>query len=203
MKLKGYCDASYANLENYASLSGHVFILGDTAIAWSASRQPVIATSTSESEYIALLPCLQECLWIKRLLNELGYKQRTVQIFEDNEACIALAKNPQNHKRTRHIQVRYHWIRDVVRNGEVSLTPIKTDQQLADIFTKGTLGPRLRSIRAKLGLQEVSSQEESWKLDFSTPSSAKLRMDKLTSTRLLNNAEIDNVSERHQEPMSK
>jgi hypothetical protein len=154
--LKGYCDSSYANLENYASLCGYVFTFNGTAVSWSSHRESVITTSTSEAEYVALLPCLQDCVWHKLLLSEFGYPQDTIEIMEDNEACILLAKNPQNHKKTRHIQVRYHWSRQAIADGVAKLSPIKTKDQLADIFTKGVYGPALRNSCTALGLERIA-----------------------------------------------
>lgn len=160
VELIGYCDSSYANLENYASLSGYVYKFGGGAISWGSSRQKVIATSTSEAEYVALLPCLQECVWLKLLLKELGYQQGVVSVMEDNEACLALAKNPQNHSRTRHIQVRYHWIRQAIADGVAKLVGIKTKNQLADLFTKGLHGPQTRYLMEELGMKRLPNQGE-------------------------------------------
>jgi len=147
-------------LEDYVSLSGYAFMIGGAIVSWSSSRQKVVATSTSEAEYVALLPCLQECVWLKILLEELGAPQGVVPVHEDNEACIALAKNPQNHSRTRHIQTRYHWSRIAIENGVAELKVTKTKDQLADIFTKGSHGPTLRDVRTKLGMTKLSKQEE-------------------------------------------
>ena len=113
---------------------------------------------------MALTPCLQECIWVKQLLYELGHKQGKVKIAEDNQACIALAKNQVNHKRTRHINIKYHWIREVLDGDIAELEPIETKHQLADIFTKGTFGPRIYEIRQKLGLLRLLNPGENWKV---------------------------------------
>ena len=73
-------------------------------------------------------------LWLKLLLKELGYSQETVTIYEDNQAAIKISKNPQDHKRTKHIQVKYHYVRDQIRNGDFKLAYIPTDNLLGDIF---------------------------------------------------------------------
>jgi hypothetical protein len=158
--LKGYCDASFANLKTYKSLSGHVFQLGESTVIWSACRQPIVVKSTQEAEYVALTPAIQDCLWATALLKELGFKQETVEISEDNEACIALANNPQSSKRTRHIQVRYHWIRQHLESKVATLKACRTGDQLADLFTKGLNGPMLRSFCLKLGLGITRSTKQ-------------------------------------------
>ena len=163
--LMGYCDASHANLEKSKSLSGYVFTLGETAISWNASRQKSVAASTCEAEYIALMPCLQECIWLKCLLQELGHEQGLVKIAEDNQACIALSKDQVNHKATRHIKLKYNWIRETLDEGDVAeLEYIQTKEQLADIFTKGVFGPRLKEMRNKLGLLGILKPGENLKI---------------------------------------
>ena len=103
----------------------------------------------------------QEALRFNELLKELGYPQETVVIYEDNEACINLSKNPQEYKRTRHIQVKYHFIRSLVQQNKIKLEYCNTKKQLADIFTKGTNGPRLKLICSQLGLiDNIKSRRE-------------------------------------------
>ena len=160
LELYGYCDASYANAEGYKSMSGYVFMLGKSIISWYSTKQPVVALSTMEAEYIALTPAGQEAIWLKGLLEELGYKQETVKIFEDNQACMILAKNPQNHKKSKHIQVRFHWIRDLIKDKIIKLEYCKTSSQLADILTKGLSTQKLRDARHALGLRSSASEGE-------------------------------------------
>ena len=150
--LQGWVDASWCNDINYTSRSGYCFTLGSCIISWKSMKQPVVALSSAESEYIGLTPAIQECLWLKKFLKSLGYPQGTVTLFEDNEACIALAKNPQNHKRTKHIQARFHWFKENIDNQEIQIKYRPTQSQLADMFTKGHFGPKLKSARRSLGL---------------------------------------------------
>ena len=157
--IEGYCDASWANNEDYSSISGFAFTFGKSLISWSSRKQPVIALSSTEAEYVSVTSGAQEALWFSNLLNELGLNQHTVTIHEDNEACINLTKNPQEYKRTRHIQVKYHFIRSLVKAGKIALKYCNTKVQLADIFTKGVNAPRLKEICSKLGLIDSSKQE--------------------------------------------
>jgi hypothetical protein len=153
--LTAYCDSSFANLENYRSLCGHILLLGQTPVVWQSSRQLTTAKSTQQAEYMALTPAMQDVLWMKMLLKDLGIDTPTIPIYEDNEACISLANNPQSTRRTRHIQVIYHWIREHLLNGSAKLVPIGTKNQLADLMTKGMYGPALRAARKKLCLHRT------------------------------------------------
>ncbi len=103
---------------------------------------------------------VQECIWLQQLLQNIGYEQKQTIIHEDNVSCIALAKNPQEKTRTRHIKVKYHWIRDQLQNGIFKFQAVPTDQQDADIFTKGMHGPQLRSICSRLGLSSKNSEKQ-------------------------------------------
>ena len=169
-RLEGYCDASWANNEDYSSISGFAFLFGNSLVSWSSKKQPVIALSSTEAEYVTATSAAQESLWFQALLKELGHEQETIIIHEDNEACINLSKNPQEYKRTRHIQVKYHFIRSLVQARKIKLQYCKTQDQLADIFTKGVNGPRLRQISKLLGLQENLQQER--ELEFANNSLA-------------------------------
>jgi hypothetical protein len=117
LEVVGYCDASFGNLEDYTSLVGYCFKIGDSIIDWKAYKEPIIALSTAEAEYVALTPTIQELIWLQQLLKDVGYKQATTIIKEDNQACISITKNPQEKIRTKHIQVKFHWIRDQMQNG--------------------------------------------------------------------------------------
>jgi hypothetical protein len=151
-KLTGYVDASYANCEDYSSISGYVTLLGSNILSWQSGKQRLVALSSAESEYMALTPAIQEVLWLKDLLQELKLDQKDIKLYEDNQACIALAKNPQDHRRTRHIQVKYHFCRQHIEDKQVELIYCPTKSQLADVFTKGFSGPQMLNHRTNLKL---------------------------------------------------
>jgi hypothetical protein len=141
-KLQGFCDADYAgNADDRASCSGGLWLLNGGAIVWASNKQRSIALSTGESEYIAAAEAAKTGQWLRGLLREL---QRTeylgehlsVPIYSDNTACIALAKDPVAHSRTKHIEVRYHYIRQLVAYGKTTLAYLPTENMLADILTK-------------------------------------------------------------------
>jgi hypothetical protein len=159
-KLVGYCDASWANNEDYSSISGFAFLFGKSLITWSSKKQASAALSSTESEYISLTSGTQEALWFQELLNELNIPQPTVKLYEDNQACINIAKNPQEYSRTRHIQVRYHFIRELIASGKIQVVYCPTADQLADLFTKGLSKSKIDPILSKLGIQNYQHGRE-------------------------------------------
>ena len=152
--LKGYCDASYASdPTSRRSVTGYVFFVGDCAVTWFAGLQKSVSLSTAESEYVAVSDGCKEAVWLSRLLSDLGAPQKgPIPLLEDNQACIALASNPRDHTRTKHIDVRHHHIRERVQAGEVTLVYVPTASQVADIFTKGLSLPLFSSHRRSLGI---------------------------------------------------
>jgi hypothetical protein len=157
--VRGYSDSSWANNEDSTSISGFIFLLGDSLITWSSKKQPVVALSSTEAEYVSVTSASQEALWLKSLLEELGFNQECIKIYEDNEACINLSKNPQEFKRTRHIQVKYHFIRSHVKDQNIKLVYVPTKDQLADFLTKGVSGPRLSELLKKIGVHQTIQHE--------------------------------------------
>lgn len=138
LKFCGYSDEDYAgDTQTRRSTSGYVFILGTGIISWGSERQKSVALSTSESEYIAASNAIKELVWLKRLLTELTLNENiTPKFYMDNQSAIRLIKNPEFHKRTKHIDVRYHFIREKFEAGDFELDYVSSDEQIADIFTK-------------------------------------------------------------------
>jgi hypothetical protein len=169
LKVTGYSDSSWGNNEDYSSITGFLFLVGGALITWSSKKQSVVALSSTEAEYVAATAATQEALWIKMLLSELGINQDCVTIFEDNEACINLSKNPQEFKRTRHIQVKYHFIRTHVKNNLIALKYCPTKDQLADFLTKGVSGIRLQELMNRIGVCQTIQQEGELNIPHSLP----------------------------------
>jgi hypothetical protein len=143
--LECYADAAYANHLEYRSTLGHCLTLNGTIVDWSSkSQKGAPAQSSSEAEYMSATSAANNVIWFREFLRELGYPQNTTTIFEDNEACIKLSKNPQDHSRTKHIQVRFHVIRQYVQDKLIKLVYVPTKSQLADSFTKCLPGSMLR-----------------------------------------------------------
>lgn len=133
----GYSDADYAgDVETRRSTSGYVFMFGNGVISWGSERQKSVALSTTESEHMAASHAIKELVWLKRLLAELlPIDMETPMFYMDNQSAIRLVKNPEFHKRTKHIEVRYHFIREKYEDG-IDLRYVETSKQLADIMTK-------------------------------------------------------------------
>ena len=141
-KLQGYSDADYAgDIVDRRSVTGHIFLLNGGAITWNSTKQRSVSTSTTESEYIALSEASKQAQWLRALIRELQRTQYlseslSVPIYSDNQACITLSKDPISHKRTKHIDVRYHYIRELVTYGKVTVDYLPTEEMVADILTK-------------------------------------------------------------------
>lgn len=136
--LIGYCDSDYAGeVEERRSTSGYIFMLHGGPVAWSSSLQRVTALSSSEAEYMSISEALKELLWLRPLMESLGSKQnRATELKVDNQAAIAMSKNPEFHRRTKHIGVRFHRIRQEQEAGNVNVTYVPTEKQIADLLTK-------------------------------------------------------------------
>ena len=115
IRLLGYCDADYAgDLDTRRSTTGYVFILNGGAICWSSKRQPTVAASTTEAEYMASAYAVKEALWVRTLMRDLALDTGTVEIMADNQSAIKLLKNPIVSMRSKHIDVIYHFAREKV-----------------------------------------------------------------------------------------
>ena len=137
--LIGYCDADYAgDMETRRSTTGYCFKLLGSTISWTSIRQSTVATSTCEAEYMALAEAAKEAIWLSRMLQELGFikNNQSTQLYCDNQGALALAGNPAHHKRSKHIDIRYHYIREMMDNGHITIHHVGTNDQAADMLTK-------------------------------------------------------------------
>jgi len=126
--------------------------LGPCIISWGSKKQNTVSLSTAESEYIAAALVCSQILWVKQQLVEYGIKLDKVPIFCDNTSAICISKNPVQHSKTKHIEIRHHFLRDHVEKGNISLEFCKTEDQVADIFTKPLLREQFEKLRLELGL---------------------------------------------------
>ncbi|KAM4058306.1 hypothetical protein HRG_006682 [Hirsutella rhossiliensis] len=126
-----------ADLHTRRSTSGFFYSLGSAAISWTSKRQPCVTLSSTEAEYVALTQSAQEAIWLRSLMKDLSHPQAVpTAIHEDNKGAIDLANNPQHHSRTKHISLKWHFIREKVAEGTVSLIKIEGTKQPADGLTK-------------------------------------------------------------------
>lgn len=152
-KLVGYCDADYAgDHDTRRSTTGYVFKLGSGTISWCSKRQPTVSLSTTEAEYRAAAMAAQESTWLIQLMNNLHQPvDYVVPLYCDNQSAICLAENPIFHARTKHVEVHYHFIREKVLREEIEMRQIKTDDQVADLFTKSLSTGKFEMFRCQLG----------------------------------------------------
>jgi hypothetical protein len=153
----GYSDADYAaNPDDRKSISGYAFMLGRATYGWSSKKQSTVATSSTEAEYTALAHATRFAVWSRNLLGEMGVTQaKATVIFEDNQAALALARDPQFHARSKHFDVQNHFIREKIENSTIEPIYCSTDDQLADIFTKPLARPKHEKFTRGLGLLPV------------------------------------------------
>ena len=138
--IKGFSDSSYADCNDRKSTGGYVFIMNDGAISWKSKKQNIVALSSTEAEFIALADCSKEALWLLKLVSELDSKnKKSLIIYEDNQSSIKLCSNHIHNDRSKHIDVRLFFLRDLVNNGVLTINYISTKDQIADIFTKALL----------------------------------------------------------------
>ncbi|KAK8913644.1 hypothetical protein KSP39_PZI023491 [Platanthera zijinensis] len=135
--LTGFSDADYAGCRiDRKSTSGTCQFLGDRLVSWFCKKQTSVSTSTAEAEYMAAGSCCSQILWIQNQLLDYGYNLEKSKIFCDNTSAISIAQNPVLHSRTKHIEIRHHFLRDNVEKNKIELQYIPTDLQRGDIFTK-------------------------------------------------------------------
>jgi hypothetical protein len=158
--LKGWSDADFAGdpIDRH-STSRYVFTFGDTVISWRSRKQRIVALSTTEAKYVALAEAVQEAIYLRQVLEELGYaQQEPTIIFEDNQSAIAIVKNDAFHEQTKHMGVRYHFICDAVTNGEVEIEYVPTERQMADTLTKPLNRAIFERLRGMMGVKKRASE---------------------------------------------
>ena len=148
VKLQGYCDSDWASsYSDHKSISGYVYKLNKDScfVSWKCKKQNVVALSSCEAEYIALSACVQESLYLRKLLTFMydADVESNVMIGVDNQGTIQLAKNLVHQQRSKHIDVRYHFLRDAVSDGIVMLYYVPTNENVADVLTKPVSGRKI------------------------------------------------------------
>lgn len=152
--LSGFVDADWAgDVNDRRSTTGYCFNTGSAAISWCSKKQTTVALSSCEAEYVAATMATQECIWLKRLLQEMvSAFNYPVSIRCDNESAIKLAENLVFHARTKHIETHYHFVREKVLTQDIELEKVRTEDQVADIFTKALPKAKFILFRSSLGV---------------------------------------------------
>jgi hypothetical protein len=130
--------------------------MGDTTFTWFSKKQPIVTLSTCEAEYVAVGGCVCHAIWLRRLLKELNFAQeKATQIYLDSRSAIELAKNPIHHERSKHIDLKFHFIREHVKEKEIELVHVKSEDQVADSFTKPLSTRPFEKLRNLLGMKDI------------------------------------------------
>ena len=146
------------DLDSRRSTTGYVFTIGGVPVSWKSERRPTNALSTAEAEYMAFSAACQEVIWLRRILKNFSCAQKdSTIVFEDNQGCIALAKNPVAHDRTKHIDIRYHFIREMMESGEIDIRYKMSEEMLADLLTKGMNRDRHIKLCQEFNLVKIGS----------------------------------------------
>jgi hypothetical protein len=157
-ELVGFSDSNYAGCKvDRKSTSGGCQLLGRSLVSWSSKKQNSVAFSTAEAEYISVGSCCAQLLWMKQTLLDYGVKFKEIPLLCNNESAIKIANNPVQHSRTKHIDIRHHFLRDHVSKGDIKIDGVSTDDQLADIFTKPLDESRLCKLRNELNVIDISN----------------------------------------------
>ncbi|CAM8887426.1 unnamed protein product [Rhodiola kirilowii] len=157
LRLMAYTDADYAGCKSdRKSTSGMAQFFGPCLISWGSKKQSSIALSTAEAEYIAATACCAQLLWIKQPLSDYGVHLECISIPCDNTSAINISKNPVQFSRTKHIEIRYHFWRDCVERGTIAMEYCRTEEQIADIFTKALHREPYEKIRLELGMTSLT-----------------------------------------------
>lgn len=153
----GFVDADWANcVIDRRSYTGYVFTLSGGAISWDSKKQRTVALSSTEAEYMAMSEATKELLHLRSLVKELNLKDlESITLCNDNNSALKLAENPTFHARSKHIDVRHHFVRDVLKNMKMKITHVSTDEMPADVLTKRLPAPKYETLLPSIGVMKV------------------------------------------------
>ncbi|OUC43997.1 integrase core domain protein [Trichinella nativa] len=157
--LMGFSDADWGgNSDDRRSYTGYVFKFGNAAISWESRKQRTVALSSTEAEYMALSEACKEAMHLKRMIEEITGLCKSVVLQSDNQSALKLAKNPAFHAGTKHIDIRYHFIREAAERKDVELRYLPTEQMVADVLTKGLFKPKHEKCISDIGLENLCGE---------------------------------------------
>ena len=152
IELVAYCDADWGgDKADRKSTTGYCVYMNDNLISWNTKKQVTVALSTAEAELMAIVEAVKEVKWMSQLLTEMNVNVKMpISIYTDNQAAIKIAQHDIEHDRTKHIDIKYHFIRDEINNKQVAINWIRTERQVADVFTKTLSSPSFINHRNRL-----------------------------------------------------
>jgi len=153
MNMIDYVDADHAGDQaTRRSMTRYIFALNGTAVTWASKRQGIVALSICEAEYIAMAEAAKEVLWLRTFLRELGFEEGPMLVRGDNQGALKLAEREEHHRRTKHIDIRFRFLRDVDENGSIELEYVSTDDNVANALMKALFKQRFEHFRSLIGL---------------------------------------------------
>ena len=160
VQISAFSDANWASSkDDRHSISGVVILINGAPVIFKSRKKQNVSLSTAEAEYVALSLCVQEVLWLKSLLGEMGIRIETaIPIFEDNQGTIAIAKNEGYQSRAKHIDIRHHFIREHVKAKTIDLNYIESTNQLTDFLTKPITTKQFQRLLSKSRIQNCGSR---------------------------------------------
>jgi len=169
-----YTDADFAaDPSDRVSISGYIFFVSGGPFSWSSKKQTTVATSTMEAEYVAAFHASQQAVWIRQFSEGIGFPlPEPLVIFTDSEAALAVAKGEQAHSRSKHLDVKYHKVRERIREHLIRFDKVPTEENVADIFTKQLPRPKFHSFLTSLGFSMDGSETETPPIEQAADSSA-------------------------------
>lgn len=160
LELLGYVDADWGGSYDRKSFTGLMFILGENLITWESRKQRCVALSSTEAEYIGLSQASKEAIYLRSLLNSITNNTcaKPVVIYNDNQSAHHIARNKMNHNRTKHIDIRFHFIREAILNESVEVTYVSSQDMLADMLTKSLPGPKFKNALTRLPIKRAGNE---------------------------------------------
>ncbi|KAG3098225.1 hypothetical protein PI124_g15424 [Phytophthora idaei] len=156
LQLKAYVDSNYAkDIDTRRSVSRYVMQLGECAVTYSRKSQRTVALSSTGAEYMSLAHGTKEVVFLRELLSELGVDQKQTVVNVDNQSTIAVAINPIQHSRMKHIDTRYHSVRERIATEEVGVEYVNTKDNVADLLTKAVSADVMETLRPRLGVRAI------------------------------------------------
>ncbi|GJX73989.1 hypothetical protein Tco_0312584 [Tanacetum coccineum] len=159
-ELTAFSDADHAGcIDTRKSTSVGILFLGDKLVSWMSKKQDCTAMSSAEAEYVALSASCAQVMWMRTQLKDYGFNYNKIPLYCDSQSAIAISCNPVQHSRTKHIHTRYHFIKEQVENGIIELYVVRTEYQLADMFTKALPEDRFQYLVRRIGMRCLTLAE--------------------------------------------